>query len=212
MAKYDLDGQDRKFMILLYPDSTTYNFEEVLTNIMCYADEWSYMLHDKDVESVVESGIEKQSKIKPHYHVCVKFNTPRIRAVIANNIGIEKNYIERLRNWKIGNQYLIHMNDQDKYQYHFLDVSANFNYGDLIGKKKSEVEKVNEIFEYINDFKCYDIIRLTEFARTNPNLWDGFRRNYTIIKDYCFEMSRREEKMIKSISFKKNYNFIEKNV
>lgn len=192
---FNQDGQDRKFMVLLYPDSENYDFAEVMDSLLGYAEEWSYMLHDKDVESVTENGVETQQKMKPHYHVCIRFKNPRIRAVIANNIGIPKNYIERAKSWKLANEYLIHQNDQDKYQYHFLDVCANFNYAELIGKKKTEVEKVNEIFEYINDFKCYDIVRLTEFARTNPTVWDGFRRNYTIIKDYCFEMSRREEKV-----------------
>lgn len=95
--KFDHDGQDRKFMVLLYPDSDAYNFHEVLDNLLCYADEWSYMLHDKDVQSVTENGVEKQEKVKPHYHVCVKFKTPRIRAVISNNTGIPKTILNVLR-------------------------------------------------------------------------------------------------------------------
>lgn len=186
-VKLDQDAQDRKFLAILYPDAQDYNCDEVLSNIIRYADEWSYILHDSDVESVInEQGEETQKKKKPHYHVCFRFPTPRIRKTVSNNIGIEKNYIRRCKNWRGANRYLIHEDDDDKFPYHVAEVESNFEYGKLIGKKETELSKVNELIEYILKTNCYRTKDLADYARNN-DLWDAFRRNYSILRDYMID-------------------------
>lgn len=166
MAKknvFDHDAQDRKFVMLIYEDSETYVWHEVLQRVTEYADQWSYIRHDRDVESVLEDGQEKQKKVKPHYHVCMRFKNPRIRSVVANNLGIEKNYIDRAKNWKSANQYLIHMNDDDKFQYPWFDVSSNFDFSDLIDRKESETEKVTQLMDFIIREECTSVVKLGNF-------------------------------------------------
>lgn len=191
---YDHDGQDRKFVMMLYEDSETYDISEVLLRVTEYADHWSYLRHDKDVESVLVDGEEVQQIKKPHYHVCMRFPTPRIRKTIANNLGIEKNYIQRAeKGWRIVNRYLIHLDDDDKYQYPYYDVATNFDYLELVDKKKTEVGKVNELIDFIIHEKCYSVVQLGNFAREH-DLWDAYRRNYTILKDYIFELKNEERR------------------
>lgn len=185
MAKkqFNHDDGDRKFMILLYPDSESYVCDEVLSKIIEYAEEWSYILHDKDIDS------EENTK-RAHYHVCVKWKNPRTRGTIANQIGIEKNYIERLKNWRVGNRYLLHMDDQDKYQYGLYYVESNFDFCNLVNAKESESIKVRELIFYIRT-ECKSMVDLADYALEN-NLWSEYRRNYTILKDYYYETKQKE--------------------
>lgn len=209
-SKINHDGGDRKFLAVLYPDSEVYDCDEVLSNIMRYATEWAYIMHDRDIECIKdENGQDKQVPVKPHYHVTMRFETPRIRQTIANNIGIEKNYIERCITWKGANRYLIHADDDDKFQYLHLEVETNFEYAKLIGKKDTELGKVNELINYIKQEKCYTTIQLADFAREH-DLWDAFRRNYVILRDYMSDYKiymetkqKTEEEMKKRKEYKK---------
>lgn len=208
--KLDHDAQDRKFVAILYPDAQDYNCDEVLTNIIRYSDEWSYILHDKDVESSTnEQGEEVQVKKKEHYHVCFRFPTPRIRKTVSNNIGLEKNYIMRCKNWRAANCYLIHDFDDDKFQYQPLEVESNFEYGKLIGKKETELSKVNELIEFIIKTNCYRMKDLADYARNN-DLWDALRRNHPILREYMIDLKlenqtkqETEEKVKKRKDMKK---------
>lgn len=190
--KIDHDKQDRKFIAILYPDSTEYNFDEVITNICLYAQEWSYCKHDRDVESVMIDGEERERKKKTHYHVCMRFPTPRIRKTVANNIGIEKNYIERAKTWRGVNRYLLHLDDDDKYPYMIHDIESNFDYKELTGCKVTELEKVNELIEYIIENEITSVRKLGDYARKN-GLWDAYRRNYMILKDYMYELRAEKD-------------------
>ena len=194
--KLDPDGQDRKFVMMLYEDSETYDLEQVILRVTEYADEWSYIRHDKDVESVLKDGVEVEEKIKPHYHVCMRFPTPRIRSTVANNLGIAKNYIQRAENgWRAVNRYLIHLDHDDRYQYPYYDVASNFDYLEVADKKRTETDKVNSLIDFVVREKCYSVVKLGNFAREN-DLWDAYRRNYIIMKDIMFELkdeTRRKE-------------------
>ena len=160
---YDHDAQDRKFIMIVYEDSEIYSWSDVLLRVGEYADQWSYIKHDRDYESVFEDGVEKQKLKKPHWHVCMRFKTPRIRSVVANNLGIEKNYIDRAKNWKAANRYLIHLDDDDKFQYPWFDVSTNFDYYELIDRKETEVEKITQLMNFVVDTKCTSVTKLSNF-------------------------------------------------
>lgn len=192
--KLDPDGGDRKFVMLIYEDSETYDWHEVLARVMEYSDQWAYIRHDKDIDSVQRDGVEVQEIKKPHYHVCMRFKTPRIRQTVANNLGIEKNYIQRaVKGWKAVNRYLIHLDDDDKYQYPWYDVCTNFSFYELVDKKETEVGKVNELIDFILRENCTSVVQLGNYAREH-DLWDAYRRNYTILKDYMWELSQVEKK------------------
>lgn len=70
-VKLDHDSQDRKFLAILYPDAQDYDCDEVLSNIIRYSDEWAYILHDRDVESVVNEQGEETQKRRNHITMCV---------------------------------------------------------------------------------------------------------------------------------------------
>lgn len=180
--KLDHNKDDRKFVLLLYEESTSYNFEEVLSAACDYAEEWSYIRHDKDVE-------DDELK-KPHYHVALKFKSARTRKAISKKIGLPENYIERALTWKSANEYHIHLNEEDKYPYDMHDVVASFDYIGMV-YKESEEEKVDEILEYVIQTRCTSFIALSKWCVANHK-WSEYRRNYAIISGVVNEIISQE--------------------
>lgn len=115
------------FCGILYPDSESYDVEEVLAIIRDYFDQWAYVLHDKDI--LPESGEQKLA----HIHWVGKFQNARQLSTISKRLGVEENFIEYVRtvngrqNWRGAVRYLVHASDKDKYQYPVSDVVSNFD-------------------------------------------------------------------------------------
>ena len=181
--KLDHDKPDRKFMIELYTVTESYVFEEVLAALCEYFDEWAYIIHDKDID---EDGEIK----KEHLHFCGQCKTPRIRKSISKITGVPENFIERAKTWKGANRYLLHLDHPDKYQYGLYYVESNFDYCDLVNAKESETVKMRELIYYIRT-ECKTMVDLADYALEN-GIWDAFRRNYTILKDYFYEVKAKE--------------------
>ena len=53
--------QDRKWELVLYPDSDSYDVSSVLADLAGVFDQWAYILHDSDVDA--DGNLKK-----PHYH------------------------------------------------------------------------------------------------------------------------------------------------
>lgn len=183
--KIDHDKPDRKFMIMLYEDSESYVFDEVITKIQEYAPEWAYILHDRDVD-------ENDELKKPHYHVCIRFPTARTRKTVANVIGIEPNYIERWDSFRKACRYLMHADDEDKTPYGMYYVESNFDFVKLTNVQESESVKVKEILCFIWTDECKSMIDIADFAMDN-NLWSEYRRSYLVIKDYFKEVQNKKK-------------------
>lgn len=172
--------QDRKFWGVLYPDSKTYNCNEVLEIIKEYFQEWAFILHDKDLEN----GEPK----KPHIHWMGKNPNPVPKSTISNRLGVEQNYIDYVDKWRVCARYLVHNTEdsQDKYQYLVEDVQTNFNFGkyilnDEIEKQarnildaiyKDGIHSFTELAFWSLDNGCYG-----EYIRAMP-LWREVLREY----------------------------------
>ena len=73
---------DRKFELVLYPDSTSYDCQTVLSKACAYFNEWAYILHDKDLD---ENGQPK----KPHFHFYGKSSgSPLTPQGVASRLGV----------------------------------------------------------------------------------------------------------------------------
>ena len=102
--------------LVLYQDDVTHvKALEIIKEKYNYA----CILHDKDMNSNNELK-------KAHYHVVLytgrnaKWNTS-----IANDLGIEVNYLQQCKNRDKALEYLIHFNDSSKYQYNINDVQGD---------------------------------------------------------------------------------------
>lgn len=182
--KLDHDKPDRKWFIELYTETESYSYDEVITNLCEYFDEWAYIIHDKDIN-------EKGEIKKVHVHFCGLTKTPRIRKNISTVTGVPETFIERAGTWKGVNRYLLHLDNPDKYQYGLYYVESNFDYCNLVNAKESESIKVKELIFYIRT-ECKGLVDLADYAVEN-NLWDAYRRNYSILKDYYFEINKERK-------------------
>lgn len=120
-----------------------------------YVQRYAYILHNKDVytedcfEKKTGELLHKEGEPKaPHWHIALDFkiddkNNKKFEKTfktIANDFGVNESCVSKVKSGKyIKNLlYLTHRNASEKYQYDFSEVTANFNYDDLVTK---ELEK-----------------------------------------------------------------------
>lgn len=165
------DKQSRIFIGVLYPDSTTYEIEKVISRLEDTFTDFAYITHDLDVDVL---GTVK----KPHVHWCGKRSSPAPISTIANFVGVEENAIEFCRNWKYSLRYLIHADNPEKYQYTPDKVTANFPFTAVI-EGKLEALKARQIYNFINQNPTISPNALAEWCFKN-DLWSEYRRSFAI--------------------------------
>lgn len=177
------DKKYRSFGGTLYPDSESYDCEKLLSIIQSKFTDWAFILHDRDVD---ENGVLK----KPHYH-WVGRATPRFLSVVCNFMGLPENDIEIVKNFDNMVQYLIHLNDIDKFQYFPDDVETNLpNIGQLL-RRLSEGQIVKDLASAKVSRSWYDLIQYA----VETESYDVLRRNLGLIRlvwDEYREQSSRD--------------------
>lgn len=164
------DKKFRSFAGTLYPDSKSYDCEQLLSVIRSKFIDWAYILHDKDTD---ENGVLK----KPHIH-WVGRATPRCLSVVANFLGLPENNIEVVKNFDNTVCYLIHLNDIDKFQYSPDDVESNFsNIGQLL-RRRSEGQIVKDLASAKMQKSWYDLVQYAVEIES----YDVLRRNLGVIR------------------------------
>ena len=120
------------------------NAKKVILSKMDIIKFYSYIVHDKDV---YEEDTEKYKKgdLKPaHIHLLIKFKDDQPQHIknIASWFGIPKNFVGKIKHsWKAACLYQIHYYEENKYQYHISDVTANFDYESFIKEVRQKEEK-----------------------------------------------------------------------
>lgn len=165
--------RDRTLALLLYPEDGSHRsaIEKIKSSY-----DYAMILHDRDCD---ENGEIK----KPHWHVILRFKNQQWNTSISKDLGVELNYIQKVKNFDNALQYLIHYNDSDKYQYDISEVKGNLK--NRLKEKinianKSEGEKVMELIKFIESFDNYlSVKELACFCAEN-GYWAEFRRSATI--------------------------------
>ena len=155
MAKKKEDNpRARNFFIELYPDNSehmavfdklnkSYNTVGILHNCDVYEKE------RKNEAGEIVNGIGELKK--EHYHIIVAFDNQRYLNGVAKEIGLEKRFIQKVDSFKKVARYLIHLDNEEKYQYNIDDV---FGTPDMIAKVKkccAEEQSLSNIaFELIH--------------------------------------------------------------
>lgn len=140
-----------------------------LTNLKSYA----IITHDKDI---LPNG-----ELKPaHFHCVLTFSNATTIKSIADTIGVEMQYVEKIRTTtKSARLYLIHRNDPDKYQYSPDEVRASFDYVSYVDDcpVKQKRESIAERIES-GEIKQYNLCQYVTI--------DEYSRNYRYYQR-CFE-------------------------
>lgn len=163
-------SQDRKFVVLLYPDTTDYDIGTVLDNITGFK-EYAYIVHDSDL---LDDGTPK----KTHIHAVIRQDTPGTRSAIANKLGIDEKWVQFAGKWSTVVRYLVHADDDEKYHYPPSNIVSNFEVNKYI-KYKDDIAMASVILNQIVDNKCTSTIDLVKWCIENA-CWSEFRRGFSI--------------------------------
>lgn len=178
------DKKFRSFAGTLYPDSESYDCEQLLSIIRSKFIDWAYILHDKDTD---DNGELK----KPHIH-WVGRATPRTLSVVSNFLGLPENDIEVVKSFDNMVMYLIHLNDIDKFQYSPDDVETNLpNIGQLL-RRKSEGQLVKDLASAKMEKSWYDLIQYA----VETDSYDVLRRNWALIRLVWDEVQYEDSKRL----------------
>jgi len=100
--------------------TVTISLKQDITVMVEQYGKYAWIMHDKDAHP--ETGELKD----PHYHIYLEFPNPRSLNSIANELGIEPNMVEVVRDKKGMIAYLTHSRSPEKYQYDISEVHSNF--------------------------------------------------------------------------------------
>lgn len=165
--------RSRQFNLILYEEDKTHlmALDRIKKNY-----NYAMIRHNQDID-------ENEEIKKEHFHIVIKFDNARWNTSIAEDLGIESNYIQKCANLKSSLLYLIHFRDFDKHLYSIDEVQGPLK-TDLkifIAKEeKDENIRVREVYRWIeNQPVPLSISSLSKWCYEN-GYWDVFRRASSI--------------------------------
>ena len=193
-----MEKQYRTYHVILYPDSTSYNCDDVLNICLSKYSEVAYILHNKDVwedEILNDDGTVKYSKgelKKPHYHVIIH-TSPRYPSAVVNALGISSNDVNygSKVNFNASIRYLIHADNPNKYHYDVSEIVSNISDLDRFFTVVDEGLQVMNLIELREKGASYK--ELCQYACSH-NCWDSLRRDIHLI-----ELCSNEQNIIKKV-------------
>ena len=162
--------RDRKFELVLYPDSDVYDCDAVIQLAKSYFVSWAYCLHYSDTTGDGELK-------KAHIHFLCKLSDPRDAAVVCKDLGLPLNAIANVKSWKAACRYLIHLDQPDKFQYSPDDVVSSFPI--LSFFSIPDEDQARRIMDYIVQSGCTKVSDVTLWALDN-GCYSAFRRGFAI--------------------------------
>lgn len=183
MKKNDTSSEEieekryRNFIILLYPEWE--NYRDILDDIKGSFKNYAYIKH-----------IAEEEEKKEHVHLVLSLDNPRSESSLAKRLEIEKRFVKRIKSLRGSCRYLIHKDNEDKFQYNLdqVVVSNSFkstyfkSFDDLL----SDEEILENIYGFIREHRDYNYIEL-EIALSKYVCTNAFERVYkryytTIVK------------------------------
>lgn len=159
------DKSLRSFAMILYPDSTTYDCETLLADVISNYD-FAWIKHDKDVD---EDGVLK----KEHIHILVSFNSPRKLSWILSRF--KQTHVESISSATAYLRYMTHSNldDPTKYIYPDSDLHMSSKFKSIYEK---EVKEIN-LIDLVNEFNVYCVEESVNLSYKNFAFWIAKNHN-----------------------------------
>lgn len=162
----------RHWIVLLYQDSNSYNFDEVL-RICKSQKKWAFIKH-----------FPETNEKKEHFHVILSFENATKKETLAKKLGITQNYIDEIKSFRTICRYLTHIDDEDKFQYNLNQVKISKLFEKEYKKQfddiESEEEIINNIYSFISKVVNLPyneaIISLIQYV--NINCYDRIYKRY----------------------------------
>lgn len=171
----------RHFMILLYPEWGEYN--DILQDIKGSFKNYAYIKH-----------VPEEEEKKEHVHLILSVDNPRSEISLAKRLEIEKRFVKHIKSLRGSCRYLIHKDNEDKFQYNLEQVIVSNSFKSTYFKSfddlLSDEEILDNIYGFIDDNKYLNPIEL-EIALTKYVCSNAFERVFkryynTIVKYISF--------------------------
>lgn len=174
----------RSFMILLYKDTSSYNFDDVLFEIRGF--KYFAFIHH----------LPETDEKKDHYHLYIHLDSACTISSVSKRLGVPSNYIQNVRSERACLRYLTHIDYPEKKQYGVEEVVCSKNMERKIIKAHNDVEDettiIDTIYKFIidlkNNYDYYDaVMQLIKFV--NINCYDSIYKRYRIeFKEFMNEI------------------------
>ena len=168
-VRHDKLNKHRVFNLLIYPDSESYNYEEILSKCISEFNEYAYIFHDSDY---TETGELK----KVHIHFVGRLQNPRSVHSLSKSIGLEENFFEVANSWKNSIRYLLHLDHNEKTAYTADKVYTNSDISRYLQNSEDELTQAETLLNYIFENNVVSISILMKFA-IRSGLYSVLRRN-----------------------------------
>lgn len=166
------------YTMILYKDSTSYNYNKIIEYIEKYIDRYAYIEHKKEEENA-----------KDHTHVILYFNNKRYINSVAKEFSstpvdlnlVACKLVPMLR-------YLIHYDDEDKIQYKIEDVKGPLSdkLKSIINGGNNDKEHLNDIIKFIYDLDYVSYQSIFIYC-LNMEYFSTYLRYYAVIRDIINE-------------------------
>lgn len=163
----------RNFMFLLYPDSTSYNFEDVLLDLKGSFKNYAYIKHKPE-----------DDELKEHYHFILALDNARTIKSIAKRVGIPINHIKVVKTLRGSCRYLTHIDQEEKIQYDISDVKVSraFQrkfYG-AFDDLQTEQDQIDDIYCFIDAMSPMSLSEAMKMLVifVNSNFYDKIYKRY----------------------------------
>lgn len=166
----------------LYDESDFYDFKEVMNKLKNY--NMIYIRHDKDKR---EDGTLKT----PHYHVVIKFKNYKWLNSLSEELGVPRNYFQKVRSMENILFYLIHYKEDNKHHYRIEEIKGSND----LRRKLSKLIESYDTTEEDRIIKIINYIRLNRHVITynqmidyvlKEGLFGDYRRCFMVI-DKCIQ-------------------------
>lgn len=175
----------RNYIILLYQDTTSYKFDEVL-RIVKSQKKWAYIKH-----------FPESDEKKEHYHCILSFDNQKTPSALAKQLGVPEMFVKPIKNMRSMCRYLIHKDDEEKYQYSLDQVKVSPLFTKEYKKQFDDIETedviIDKIYQFIlglaNKFAYPEMQRLlVQYVNSHcyETIYKRYRFEFTeYLKMYC---------------------------
>lgn len=187
------DKKYRHFMILLYPEWG--NFQQILGDLKGSFKNYAYIKH-----------IPESDEKKEHIHFILSLDNARTIKSLSRRIDVPENLIRNCKSLRASCRYLIHIDDEDKYQYNLDQVIVSHSFKSTYFKSfddlLSDEEILDNIYTFVDSYKELNSIEL-EINLTRYVCENGFervfKRYYSTICKYIAYISDTSGKNARSL-------------
>lgn len=166
----------RNFMILLYEDTASYVFNDVLFDLKGSFKNYAYIKH-----------LPEENEKKEHYHFILALDNPRTITSLSKRVGVPENFIQPVKSLRASCRYLTHQDNDDKTKYFLTDVKVSNSFSRKFFASfddlQTEEDVIDDIYNYIDVIS--DTNKFSECIKmlikfVNQNAYDTIYKRYRV--------------------------------